>query len=88
MSSGYILRTVEIERDCGDGMTETIPLSVYAKVRYLRGLTYGPPEDCYPPEFDIEIVTIHDAQHRNFDVTDAECEEIVDYLMETYQDAY
>lgn len=55
---------------------------------YDKGRTYGEPENCYPPEFDIEIdnfLTKNNVNVENF-LTDKHFEELKDYISINWQD--
>ena len=57
---------------------------------YDKGKTYGPPEDCYPPEFDIEIGNISTVNCVNVEefLNDKHIQELTDYAAENWQDDY
>lgn len=55
---------------------------------YDKGRTYGEPEDCYPPEFEIEIGTISTVSCINVEefLSDRHIEELTDCAIEDFQD--
>jgi hypothetical protein len=57
----------EEEADAEDGFEyQVLQLSVEGTAYYQPGKTYGPPEDCYPAEDDVELTSVVDMEGKDW----------------------
>lgn len=65
-----------------------INLMIEGQSYYSPGRTYGPPEDCYPPESDTEIISVVDEDGKDWEdnLTDSEREFILQEIEDRVTD--
>lgn len=57
----------EEDADAEDGFEyQVLQLSVTGTAYYHPGKTYGPPEDCYPAEDDVELSSVVDMEGKDW----------------------
>jgi hypothetical protein len=78
--------TWTVERQNAKGELEEIELKIeYTCSPYDPGCTYGPPENCYPPEGgEIEELTAYGPDGKEFKLTDEENEKLESHIYENH----
>lgn len=85
-----------LTRPEGGGEGAEIPVEVEAEVSTDPGSLYGPPERCYPPETEVEVVRVtregvramREPRRVEIDLTDEELDLVIDEAIRVEADFY
>lgn len=84
----YIDKRNNISLTGEDKNYKAIPLTVVGEAYFKSGKTYGIPEDCYPDEGEVDIISAFDQSGKDWktELTDAESESIIEMIIESADD--